>query len=155
MNAIFDRFKFTLIVPTVDISGTGDITTAVWVDCKNFPITSFIAVRGTATDAFDKLQVNQATDSSGTGSKAVTSLALTSFAGFDTLGDVAILELDAEAMDIANSFTFASIVYSLGADTGANNFTCFACQGQARYAFRALNARVAADAATSMIKLMG
>ena len=159
MNSIFDRFKSGYLYPGPltgdihDVQVTTNITTA-YVNCKNFPITCFFLQRGFTTDAIDVFKVVQATDSSGTGVKDVTGLALTAFTGIDTVGDVACLELDAEALDVANSFTHAAVVFSLGADTGVNNICVWYVQGQARYAHRALNARVAADAAASMIKLM-
>jgi hypothetical protein len=159
MNAIFDRFKTGYLYPGPltgdihDVQVTTDITTA-YVNCKNFPITSFFLQRGFATDAVDKFKIVQATDVSGTGVKDVTGLALTAFTGMDTVGDVACLELDAEALDVANGFVFVAAVFSLGADTGVNNFCLWYIQGQARFAHRALNARLAADAGVDMIKIM-
>lgn len=159
MNAIFDRFKSGYLYPGPltgdihDVQVTTNITTA-YVNCKNFPITTFFLQRGFATDALDVFKIVQAKDAAGLDVKDVTGLALSAFTGMDTVGDVACLELDAEALDVANNFLFAAAVFSIGADTGVNNFCLWYVQGQSRFAFRALNARVAADAANNMIKTM-
>lgn len=159
MNSIFDRFKTGYLYPGPltgdihDVQVTTNITTA-YVNCKNFPITTFILQRGFTTDAMDVFKIVQATDSAGTGVKDVPGLAIATFTGLDTVGDVATLELDAEALDVANGFVFAAAVFSLAADTGVNNMALWYIQGQARFAHRALNARLAADAAVSMIKTM-
>ena len=158
MNSILDRFKFSPVMLAVDV-GTGT-STGSWINCRDYPITCFWIHRGavgSASDFFDIAKVQQATDASGTGAKDVGGLTLGPTLPLTTgsvAADSAILELDSEALDVTNNFKFATVLLSLSADGGSNLTTVIAIQGQARYAFRALNMRAIADAAQLVSKTM-
>lgn len=146
MLSLFDQLKVT--VPTaVDPSGTGDVTltgASTWIDTRDYPKTLFYVERvTTATDLYDSMRVQQATDAAGTGAKDVTGCAigastLASATLFGQVGDVVTLECHHEALDVAGGFRYLGLVGSLAADGGVNTVKMAVVQGISRYKHRGI-----------------
>ena len=112
---------------TADIGGTNAST--AWVSMKGFDAVYAKVILGTwnATDDLDTCKLEQATDSSGTGAKDLT----TSGSGlnYDTAnpidadGDTVVLEAKAEDLDVAGGFTHVRLYVAETGNTGTDNVT--------------------------------
>lgn len=158
MNSIFDRFRTKVLYQSDDVT----VTTAVvgtYISAKDFPISAFFFQITTVGGAPSLLRVLQATSSAGGSAKAITGATIPAAAGaitsFDTALDICCIEVDAEALDVANSFVWLAPEFTFSDVTGTNPIVCWVVQGQSRFAYRALNSRLAADAAVGMVKASG
>lgn len=115
------------LLETSDIGGTNASTG--WVSMAGFEkIFAYVEV-GTfnAADDLDECRLEQATDSSGTGAKDLTTDA--SGGNYDTDnpvdadGDFVILEAMAEDLDVAGGFTHVRLYVAEGGNTGVDNVT--------------------------------
>ena len=108
-----------------DIGGTNAQTD--WVSVKNFGRVFFIAVLGTfnGTDDVDECRIQQATDTSATGAKDLTSDA--SGGNYDTDnpvdadGDFVIIEVRGEDLDVDSSFDTVRGYVAEGGNSGTDN----------------------------------
>ncbi len=127
MRSIFDSIRIQGVYID-DPSGTGDIDSA-YIDARlaTGPI-CFALTRKLANDALDKFALLQATDSSGSGAKAISGKTLTSVIGttFSTADDEAIIELDIGELDVEGGFYWVAARISLGADGGDNTMAIYA-----------------------------
>jgi len=117
------------LLETADIGGTNASTG--WVSMADFEsIFAYVEI-GTwnASDDLDECRLEQATDSSGTGAKDLTTDAAAG--NYDTSnpvdadGDFVILEARAEDLDVANGFTHVRLYVAEGGNTGTDNVTGF------------------------------
>lgn len=112
-----------------DIGGTYGTTD--WVSMAEFDQVFAYVQLGTwnASDDLDECRLEQATDSSGTGAKDLTTDA--SGGNYDTAnpidaaGDFVILEAKAEDLDVANGFTHVRLYVAEGGNTGTDNIGGF------------------------------
>lgn len=124
------------LVETADIGGTS--ATSSWVSMEEFErIFAYVEI-GTwnATDDLDECRLEQATDSSGTGAKDLTTDA--SGGNYDTAnpvdadGNFVILEALSADLDIANGFNHVRLYLGEGGNTGTDNVTAFLIRYGAR-----------------------
>jgi hypothetical protein len=119
-----------VILETADIGGTNTDASgnwATWHDMRDFDRVYAMIEVGTwnATDDLDECRLQQATDSSGTGAKDLTTDA--SGGNYDTDnpvdadGDFVILEARAEDLDLANGFRYVRAYVAEGGNTGVDN----------------------------------
>jgi len=117
------------LLETADIGGTNASTG--WVSMADFEAIFAYVEIGTwnASDDLDECRLEQATDSSGTGAKDLTTDA--SGGNYDTAnpvdadGDFVILEARAEDLDVAGGFTHVRLYVAEGGNTGTDNVTGF------------------------------
>lgn len=119
-------FPFT----EADIGGTnsaGGSDAVHWVSMVNFKSFLCLVELGTwnAADDLDTCKLEQATDSSGTGKKDLTTSAsggnYDTDAPVDADGDQVILECQADDLDVANGFTHVRVYLAEGGNTGTDN----------------------------------
>lgn len=142
-----------LVFSHLDIGGTnsaaidtapGAAATRHWVSLANHNRVCFQIFLGptggnaasywTASDDIATITVQQATDSSGTGVKAVTDQTYTITAGdLDEVGDVATVEIKSEDLDVANDFRFVRVLVAATDNGGVDYVSCVAQLYQPRY----------------------
>jgi len=110
-----------------DIGGTNAQNDGGYLSMKNYARALFYVELGTwdSSDDLDECRIQQATDSSGTSVKDLTSDA--SGGNYDTDnpidadGDFVIIEIRAEDMDVDNGFDFIRGYVAEGGNTGVDN----------------------------------
>ena len=110
-----------------DIGGTNASNDGGYLSMKNYARALFYVELGTwdSGDDLDECRIQQATDSSGTSVKDLTSDA--SGGNYDTDnpidadGDFVIIEIRAEDMDVDNGFDFIRGYVAEGGNTGVDN----------------------------------
>lgn len=115
------------LLETADIGGTNAST--AWLSMAEFERVYAYVEIGTwnATDDLDECRLEQATDSSGTGAKDLTTDA--SGGNYDTAnpvdadGDFVILQAKREDMDVAGGFDYVRLYVAEGGNTGVDNVT--------------------------------
>jgi hypothetical protein len=104
------------VVATIDPdANAAGALTSDWADATQFQQFMCIVqtgVMGAAATLDVKLQ--QATDSSGTGNKDITNAAVTQLVKATNDDDQAIINLNADALDVAGGFTHVAIVHTVG-----------------------------------------
>jgi hypothetical protein len=117
------------LIETADIGGTN--ASSSWVSMAGYErIFAYVEI-GTwnATDDLDECRLEQATDSSGTGAKDLTTDA--SGGNYDTDnpvdadGNFVILQAKVSDMDVAGGFTHVRLYLAEGGNTGVDNVTGF------------------------------
>lgn len=107
-----------VVLATVD----PDVLTATthdsdWVDMADFSEALVVVMAGTlgSSATFDAA-VRQATDSSGTGAKAITGKAITQLtqAGTDQSDTQAVIRVRGDDLDVANGFRYISVRLTVG-----------------------------------------
>lgn len=87
-----------------------------------------------ASDDIATITVQQATNSTGSGIKAVTDMTYTITAGdLDEIGDTATIEIKGEDLDVANDFRFVRLLIAATDNNGVDNVTCVAQLYQPRF----------------------
>lgn len=102
-----------------DVNAAGTLTTA-WIDMADFDSVMAVVMVGTlGTSATIDAKFQQASDASGTGAKDVAGSAITQItqAGSDQSDTQAVIELNAEDLDLANSFTHVRLSMTTAAAT--------------------------------------
>ena len=115
------------IIETADIGGTN--ATSGWLSMKNYARAMAYIELGTfdSSDDLDEARFQQASDSSGTGAKDLTTDA--SGGNYDTDnpvdadGNFVIIEIRAEDMDVDNGFDYIRLYVAEGGNTGTDNVT--------------------------------
>jgi hypothetical protein len=110
-----------------DIGGTNASNDGGWLSMKNYARALFYVELGTwdSGDDLDECRIQQATDSSGTSAKDLTSDA--SGGNYDTDnpidadGDFVIIEIRGEDMDVDNGFDYIRGYVAEGGNTGVDN----------------------------------
>ena len=117
------------LLETSDIGGTNAQNAGGWLSMKNYARVMAYVEIGTwdSSDDLDECRLQQATDSSGTSAKDLTSDA--SGGDYDTDnpvdadGDFVIIEARAEDLDADNGFDFIRLYVAQGGNTGTDNVT--------------------------------
>ena len=115
------------IIETADIGGTN--ATSGWLSMKNYSRALGYIELGTwdSSDDLDEARFQQASDSSGTGAKDLTTDA--SGGNYDTDnpvdadGTFVIIEIRDEDMDVDNGFDYIRLYVAEGGNTGVDNVT--------------------------------
>ena len=136
------------ILETADIGGTN--ASIDWVSMKNFSRAWAKVILGTwnASDDLDECRFQQATDSSGTSVKDLTTDA--SGGDYDTDnpidadGDFVVLEIRAEDLDTDNGFDYIRLYVAEGGNSGTDNVTGVV----ARYGYAYPRKELQGDAST-------
>ena len=110
-----------------DIGGTNAQNDGGWLSMKNYSRAMFFVELGTwdSSDDLDECRIQQASDSSGTGAKDLTSDA--SGGNYDTDnpcdadGDFVIIEVRGEDMDADGGFDYIRGYVAEGGNTGVDN----------------------------------
>ena len=144
-----EQFGVTLL-ETTDIGGTSATTS--YVSMENFDRAFAYVEIGTwnGTDDLDSCHLLQATDSSGTSSKGLTTSA--SGGNYDTDspvdadGNWVIIDIRAEDLDTDNGFNHIALYVAEGGNTGADNVTGFIIRHEPRYAAKQLNGAASSGA---------
>lgn len=124
------------LIETADIGGTN--ASSSWLSMQGFERVFAYVELGTwnATDDLDECRLEQATDSSGTGAKDLTTDA--SGGNYDTDnpvdadGDFVILEAQAEDFDVAGGFNYVRLYVAEAGNTGVDNVTGFVVRHNAK-----------------------
>jgi len=124
-------------IETADIGGTNASTS--WVPMADFDRIYAKVILGTwnASDDLDECKLQQASDSSGTGVKDLTSDE--SGGNYDTDnpvdadGNTVVLEAKAEDLDAANGFNHVRLYVAEAGNTGVDNITGVLIRYGARY----------------------
>ena len=125
-NSLSEHSDIDLMVEQ-DIGGTNASNDGGWLSMKNFARALFYVELGTwdSSDDLDECRIQQATDSSGTSAKDLTSDA--SGGNYDTDnpidadGDFVIVEIRAEDMDVDSGFDFIRGYVAEGGNSGVDN----------------------------------
>ena len=136
-NYAFDEDAVITLSETADIGGTSATTS--YVSMENFDRAVLYAEIGTwdSSDDLDTLKIQQATDSSGTSVKDLTTSA--SGGNYDTDspldadGDFAYISIKAENLDTDNGFTHIRGIASEGGNSGTDNVTLVLIRHGAKY----------------------
>ncbi len=121
-----------VILETADIGGTNTGSTGNWAtyqDCRDAAHLTCVVELGTwnASDDLDTCKLQQATDSSGTGVKDLTTSA--SGGDYDTDypidadGDQVIIECPTSKLDVDNSFRYARPYVAEAGNSGTDNIS--------------------------------
>jgi len=110
-----------------DIGGTNAQNNGGWLSMKNYSRAMAYVELGTwnASDDLDECRIQQATDSSGTSAKDLTSDA--SGGNYDTDnpvdadGDFVVLEVRGEDMDVDSGFDYIRLYVAEGGNNGTDN----------------------------------
>lgn len=125
LNAVADAYG------VLDIGGTNGST--AWIDMSQFErVFAFVQISSfDAADDLDECRLEQATDSSGSNAKDLT----TDGAGatndynastpVDSAGEFVILEAKAEDLDVSGGFQFVRLYVAEGGNTGVDNVLGF------------------------------
>lgn len=142
-----------LLFAALDIGGTNSAAAAAalntssaaaqhWVSLANHHKVMFSVFLGdltkltawTASDDIATITVQQATTTTGTGIKAVTSQTYTITAGqLEENGDVVYLEVKSEDLDVANDFDCVRVLVAATDNSTTNQVSCVANLYQPRY----------------------
>ena len=117
------------LLETSDISGTNAQNAGGWLSMAGYARAMAYVEVGTwnASDDLDECRIQQASDSSGTGAKDLTSDE--SGGNYDTDnpvdadGNFVILEVRAEDLDVDSGFTHIRLYVGEGGNTGPDNVT--------------------------------
>jgi hypothetical protein len=134
-----------IALPTVDIGGTDAATVdatnwGAWHDMRDFDRVTALVRLGTwdSSDDLDECRLEQATDSSGTGAKDLTTDAsggnYDTDAPVDAAGDEVIIEARAEHMDVAGGFRYVRLYAAEGGNTGVDEVCGLLILHSAKYA---------------------
>jgi hypothetical protein len=115
------------LMDLADIGGTNAQNNGGWLSMKNYSRAMAYVEIGTwdSSDDLDECRIQQATDSSGTSGKDLTSDA--SGGNYDTDspcdadGDFVVLEIRGEDMDADSGFDFIRLYVAEGGNTGTDN----------------------------------
>ena len=115
------------LLDLADIGGTNAQNNGGWLSMKNYARAMAYVEIGTfdSSDDLDECRFQQATDSSGTSAKDLTSDA--SGGNYDTDnpvdadGNFVIIEVRAEDMDVDNGFDYIRLYVAEGGNTGTDN----------------------------------
>tara|TARA_Y100000310_G_scaffold126291_1_gene125102 strand:- start:332 stop:811 length:480 start_codon:yes stop_codon:yes gene_type:complete len=116
------------VIETADIGGTN--VTSGWLSMKNYARAMGIAVIGASWDSsddVDEFRFQQATDSSGTSAKDLTTDAsggnYDTDSPIDSADDFALVEIRGEDLDTDNGFDYIRLYVAEGGDSGTDNIT--------------------------------
>jgi hypothetical protein len=152
MGQFFSEDGIVTLAETADIGGTN--TATAYVSMKGFSKATLYAEVGTwdSGDDVDTLKIQQATDSSGTSVKDLTTSAsggnYDSDSPLDADGDFAYIEINAEDLDTDNGFTHIRGYVAEAGNSGTDNITLVLLRYGAKYPAKEL-----AGAATSGSKV--
>ena len=115
------------LLDLADIGGTNAQNNSGWLSMKNFARAMAYVEIGTwdSSDDLDECRFQQATDSSGTSAKDLTTDA--SGGNYDTDnpvdadGNFVVIEARAEDMDVDNGFDYIRLYVAEGGNTGVDN----------------------------------
>ena len=115
------------LLDLADIGGTNAQNNGGWLSMKNYARAMAYVEIGTwdSSDDLDECRFQQATDSSGTSAKDLTSDA--SGGNYDTDnpvdadGNFVVIEVRAEDMDVDNGFDYIRLYVAEGGNTGTDN----------------------------------
>ena len=133
-------FPFT----ETDIGGTnsaGSDDEVHWVDMRDYDTFMCVVELGTwnSSDDLDTCKLEQASDSSGTGKKDLTTSGSGSTYDYDTDspvdadGDQVILECRAEDLDVDNDFRYVRVYLAETGNTGTDNVSAVYIRSNGRY----------------------
>ena len=117
------------LLETSDIGGTNAQNSGGWLPMKNYSRVCAYVEIGTwdSSDDLDECRLQQATDSSGTSAKDLTTDAsggdYDTDAPIDSDGDFCIIEARAEDLDVDNGFDHIRLYVAEGGNTGTDNVT--------------------------------
>ena len=112
---------------TSDIGGTNAQNSGGWLSMENYARAMAMVVLGTwdSGDDLDECRIQQATDSSGTSAKDLTTDAsggnYDTDSPLDSDGDFCVLEIRGEDMDADNGFDYIRLYVAEGGNTGVDN----------------------------------
>ena len=117
------------LLETSDIGGTNAQNAGGWLSMQDYARVMAYVEIGTwdSSDDLDECRIQQASDSSGTGAKDLTSDA--SGGNYDTDspvdadGDFVVIECRAEDLDVDSGFTHVRLYVAEGGNTGTDNVT--------------------------------
>lgn len=152
-NLLSEVVEPKLLFADLDLGGTNSATKAAtlntstanaqhWTSLANHHKVLFTVFLGdltkltawTASDDIATITVEQASTSTGTGIKAVTSQTYTITAGvLEENGDVAQIEVKQEDLDVSNGFYFVRVKVAVTDNSTTNSVTCVAQLYQPRY----------------------
>lgn len=139
-----DMIDVSIPFTETDIGGTnsaGSDDTVHWISLEEFQSFMCLVELGTwnAADDLDTCKLEQATDSSGTGKKDLTTSAsggnYDTDAPVDADGDRVILECQADDLDVTNGFKYVRVYLAEAGNTGVDNVSAVYVRANARYAF--------------------
>jgi len=117
MLTIFEQLYFEKVLDPVDNTAAGAATIpATYIDVSDMDRFAFIISQG-VTDGTLDAQVVQATAAVGTGSKNVSSAAITQLAATDD-NKQSIIEVEVAKLDINNDFHFVALTLTEAGSTG-------------------------------------
>jgi len=143
-----DEIAISLPFTETDIGGTnssGSNDALHWVSMAEFQTFLCLVELGTwnATDDLDTCKLEQATSSTGTGKKDLTTSG--SGSNYDTAapvdadGDQVILEVSADDLDADNGFNHVRVYLAEAGNTGVDNVSAVYLRANARNAYSNLN----------------
>lgn len=117
------------LLDTADIGGTNAQNNGGWLSMKNYACAMAYVEIGTwdSGDDLDECRIQQASDSSGTGAKDLTSDA--SGGNYDTDNPIdadsnfCVIEVRSEDLDVDGGFTHIRLYVAEGGNTGVDNIT--------------------------------
>jgi len=127
------------LLPTTDIGGTNAQNSGGYLAMKNYMRAMMYVEIGTwnSSDDLDECRIQQASSSSGTGVKDLTTDA--SGGNYDTDnpvdadGDFVIIEIRGEDLDVDNGFNFIRLFVAEAGNTGQDDITGFINRYEYRY----------------------
>ena len=125
------------LVETADIGGTS--ASSSYVSMEGFNNAMAYLELGTfdSGDDIDTYKIQQATDSSGTSAKDLTTSAsggnYDTDAPLDADGNFGIIEIKAENLDTANGFTHINVTVAEAGNSGTDNVTMFLIRYNAKH----------------------
>ena len=125
------------IIETADIGGTA--ATSSYVSMEGFNRATAYIELGTwdSGDDLDSCHILQATDSSGTSSKGLTTSAsggdYDTDAPIDADGNFVVIDIRAEDLDVDNGFTHIALYVSEAGNSGTDNVTAFIIRHGAKH----------------------
>ena len=115
-NSLHEIYRRESVVPRLANDTT---VTSGWIDARSARRVYTLINMG-ATDTTVDAKLEQATDSSGTGAKDVTSAAITQFSATDD-SKVASIDMETDRLDAKNGFYYFRLKITIGnGATGAN-----------------------------------
>ena len=115
------------LMDLADIGGTNAQNNGGWLSMKNYSRVMAYVEIGTwnSSDDLDEARLQQATDSSGTGAKDLTSDAsggnYNTDSSIDADGDFVLIEARGEDLDVDGGFDFVRLYVAEGGNTGTDN----------------------------------
>ena len=129
---------------TSDIGGTNAQNSGGWLSMEGYARAMAMVVLGSwnASDDLDECRIQQATDSSGTSAKDLTTDAsggnYDTDAPLDEDGDFCIIEVRGEDMDVDNGFSHIRLYVAEGGNSGTDNITGVLARYEASHAKKEL-----------------